>query len=210
MPEDSSDGDPGARLNAQASWLALLLVHLAGRRVRARAEIDDLAQEVYLRALAARDGLPPVEPGELRLRRFLARIARHTVIDLARAIRAHKRAGREVPLARSDWSITGVHGNAIAASAPGPATRAVALESEGNLAAAFGRLSKSHQRVIALRQFEGLTAAETAVRMARSETAVHSLYRRALLAWRDQAGDEIEESQKTSDESGGGSRSEDS
>jgi len=37
--------------------------------------------------------------------------------------------------------------------------------------------------VIGLRQFEGLSAAAAGRRMGRSEAAVHSLYRRALLAW---------------------------
>ena len=50
---------------------------------------------------------------------------------------------------------------------------------------AFLELDPEHRRVIGARQFEGLSAAETARRMARSETAVHSLYRRALLAWED-------------------------
>ena len=36
--------------------------------------------------------------------------------------------------------------------------------------------------MIGLRQFEGLSARATAQRMGRSETAVHSLYRRALAA----------------------------
>ena len=44
-------------------------------------------------------------------------------------------------------------------------------------------LSAEHRRVLGLRQFEGLSAEQAARRMGRSATAVHSLYRRALLAW---------------------------
>ena len=40
-----------------------------------------------------------------------------------------------------------------------------------------------HRRVIGLRQFEGLSAAEVGQRLGRSESAVHSLYRRGLEAW---------------------------
>ena len=51
---------------------------------------------------------------------------------------------------------------------------------------AFLRLLPEHRRVLGLRQFEGLDARSTAQRMGRSETAVHSLYRRALAAWAEQ------------------------
>ncbi len=53
--------------------------------------------------------------------------------------------------------------------------------------AAFGTLTPEHRRVLGLRRFEGLSAAETAARMGRSETAVHSLFRRALVAWEEAA-----------------------
>ena len=48
---------------------------------------------------------------------------------------------------------------------------------------AYHALAPDHRRVLGLRQFEGLSAAETGARMGRSEAAVHSLYRRALVAW---------------------------
>jgi len=58
-----------------------------------------------------------------------------------------------------------------------------ANEIEERLEQRFRALPAEYQRVIGLRQFEGLSAREAAQRMGRSETAVHSLYRRALLAW---------------------------
>ena len=54
---------------------------------------------------------------------------------------------------------------------------------EARLMRAFEQLTPEHRRVLGFRQFQGLSARETAVRMGRSETAVHSLYRRALQAW---------------------------
>jgi len=39
-----------------------------------------------------------------------------------------------------------------------------------------------------LRRFEGHSAAEAAARMGRTETAVHSLFRRALAAWAEAVG----------------------
>lgn len=179
--------DPLAeRLAAQEPRLRLLFAHLAGRRLRERIEVDDLVQEVFLRALAARATLPPPSAGESELWRFLVHLARHAAVDAARALRAQKRSGREQRLAQSEWSRVGAEAlaeSALAARTHGPATRVAALEGLERMTAAFRRLSPEHRRVIGLRQFEGLSAAEAGLRLARSESAVHSLYRRALEAW---------------------------
>jgi len=186
--EDSrknATGGVGNRLSRLERRLRLLLVHLTGPALRARIEIDDLVQEVYIRALGA-TSLPPNEqsdPGDAELWRYLIRLARNTVIDAARAIRAAKRSGPVLRLAHSDWSQAGVRASQILAATWGPATRAAAHELEERLEARFEALSAEHQRVIGLRQLEGLSAREVAQRLGRTETAVHSLYRRALEAW---------------------------
>lgn len=179
-------GSAGDRLAAESGRLRLHLLHLAGRAVLARVEVEDLLQELFLRAVAAPGGLPPPGPSgqEVELRRFLARLARNTVVDAVRAIRAAKRDGKEEPLRRSDWSrVAGRDASALLAAGAGPATRAQGGESAERLARAFAALPADHRRVIGLRQFEGLTAAQAAPRLGRSEAAVHSLYRRALEAW---------------------------
>ena len=179
--------DLGERIVAQGRWLRLLLMHLAGRQVRASVELEDLVQEVYVRAIAHQDKLPPEEPKDLPLRRFLAKLARTTVVDAVRAIRARKRGGG-VPalrLTRSDWSSTGLLESLVAGVGPGPSTEAEAWDEQRRLLAAFEKLAPEHRRVLGLRQFESHSAAETARRMGRSEDAVNSLYRRALEAWGD-------------------------
>jgi RNA polymerase sigma factor (sigma-70 family) len=185
MPAEAAASEPGERLALQAGGLRLLLHHLAGRAVRAHVEIDDLLQETFLRALSAAGGLPPVEPGEAALHRWLGRLARHVVIDAARALRAARRDGRIERLGRSDWSGVGASASRIALDAAGPATRAALGEETARLVAAYERLAPDHRRVLGLRRFEGLDARETGRRMGRSEAAVHSLYRRALLAWEE-------------------------
>jgi DNA-directed RNA polymerase specialized sigma24 family protein len=60
-------------------------------------------------------------------------------------------------------------------------------EETARLVAAYERLAPDHRRVLGLRRFEGLDAREAGRRMGRSEAAVHSLYRRALLAWEEAA-----------------------
>lgn len=184
--EPTAERDPGARLSACAGRLRLFVLHLSGPALRARVDCDDLVQEVFLRALAHPEHLATLAD-ERALFAHLATLARRTILDVVRAARTVKRSGREEPLARSDWSCTGLGSARIAADTPGPATRLQGSETADRLAAAFLVLSPEHRRVIGLRQFEGLSAAEAGRRMGRSETAVHSLYRRALEAWDEAA-----------------------
>jgi RNA polymerase sigma factor (sigma-70 family) len=175
----------GERLVAQGRWLRLLLMHLAGRKLRQSVELEDLAQEVYVRAVAHQHLVPPEEPKDLPLRRLLARLARTTVVDAVRAVRAAKRGGGRTPvrLARSDWSHSGLLENLVAGVGPGPATEAGQWDEQAKLLRAFEQLPGDQRRVLGLRQFEGLPVAEAARRMGRSEDAIHALYRRALDAW---------------------------
>lgn len=167
--------------------LRLLILHLAGRAILARTEPEDLLQEVFLRAMTAPEGLPVRKSNDATdsaLYALLAQIARNVVVDIARSIRALKRDGSTTPLVRADWSrVQGVRNSEIASLKPGPASFAAALDQQNLLIQRFRLLDSDHRRVIGFRQFEGKSASETAQRMGRSETAIHSLYRRALEAW---------------------------
>lgn len=168
----------GQRLVVHERRLRLLLLHLMGTALRARIEPEDVVQEVWLRALATPTPLPADDDAVWRL---VAHIARNTVVDIARAARASKRTAVHEPLLRSSWTRAGAREPAT--DTAGPATRLVLAERQRELEAAFDRLPPEHRRVIGLRQFEGLSAAAAAQRMGRSESAVHSLFRRALQAW---------------------------
>jgi RNA polymerase sigma-70 factor, ECF subfamily len=175
--------DLGLRLGSLDTRLRLLLLHLTGPAIRARVEIEDLLQEVYLRALARPEDLPAESQGEQELFRYLRAIARNTVVDVARAARAIKRDRREQRLDRPSWSRTSLPGLDPQDPGPGPRTRVEGQEAQARLDRAFDSLSAEHRRVLGLRKFEGLSARETAARMGRSEKAVHSVFRRALEAW---------------------------
>jgi RNA polymerase sigma factor (sigma-70 family) len=177
------EGEIGARLGSLETRLRLLLLHLTGTALRARVEIDDLVQEVYLRALAEGTSLPGVSPREHELFCYLRVIARHTVIDVARAARASKRSAREIRLDRPSWSRTSLGGLDPQDPGPGPRTWMEGAEAQACLNQAFDRLSPEHRRVLGLRKFEGLSARDTAARMGSTEKAVHSMFRRALEAW---------------------------
>lgn len=182
-PRDEPPGAgaaPADRLGALSGRLRLLVHHLTGRAIRAHVDLDDVVQEVLLRVLAT-DAAQWRDLDEPRLWRYVAQAARHTVVDLARAVRAARRRGPGRAPSHADWSRTGAA--EPAATTRGPATRAAAAETAGELERAFAALSPEHRRVLGLRQFEGLSAEATAARMGRSAAAVHSLYRRALDAW---------------------------
>ncbi|MCE9595683.1 MAG: RNA polymerase sigma factor [Planctomycetes bacterium] len=179
----SVDDEFGARLVVHAGRVRLLAAHLAGAALRRRLELDDLVQEILLRALRDRERAPTAVDGDAALGRWLAQVARYVVIDAARAARTAKRGARVERLSRADWSSVGLAESRVLAATAGPATRVVAAEDHARLERAFASLAAEQRRVIGLRQLEGLSAADTAARMGRSEAAVHSLYRRALLAW---------------------------
>jgi len=186
--EDDPANDDAARLSALSPRLRWVALHCAGRALLRRLDADDLVQEALLRAWQDRAQWPKREPGELGLARWLAVLVRHAAIDAARASRAKKRRGGELRLERSDYSRSQAGSGDLPARTAGPATRVGAAETRRDLERAFQALSGEHRRVLALRQFEGLSAAEAAARMGRSETAVHSLFRRALQAWERELG----------------------
>lgn len=180
----SAAHDPASRLAALLPRLQLLCRHLAGRALLRRVEVDDLAQETLLRALAHASELPDPARGDAELWRYVTTIARHAVIDAARAARRAPEAGGRASSTRSgDASAAGAGASAVLARTAGAATRAALTEEAARLRAAFERLTAEHRRVLGLRQFEGLSARDTALRMGRGEAAIHSLYRRALEAW---------------------------
>ena len=178
--QDSAD-----RIAALTGRLGLYIAHLAGPALRRRIDPADLVQDAQLRAL--RSETARALEGE-DLWRFLRTIARGAVVDAARQARLlPRRAASLIPPAKTSSSLGPIEGQP--GKQPGPHTQATSAEEELRLQDAFEALSPEHRRVIGLRRLEGLSAAETGSRMGRSESAVHSLYRRALSAWAQVAGD---------------------
>ncbi|MEM9383288.1 MAG: sigma-70 family RNA polymerase sigma factor [Planctomycetota bacterium] len=182
-------GDDGlaAELSQLSGRLELLVAHLAGGALRRRVGVEDLTQDVLVRLLDAESarGLRGEE-----LWRYARSVARSVVVDAARRLRHAPRRSSSIAGAGVGEGSTAAPSvaSARAASGPGPGTLAGGREQHARLVSAFDGLAPEHRRVIGLRRFEGLSAAETAVRMGRSEAAVHSLFRRALAAWADASG----------------------
>ena len=113
-----------------------------------RADVaDDLTQEVFCKAWAARDRYR--ENGTARA--YLLRIADRLVFDRSR------KAGREVTLDAENWEQI-----EPTSPEPGPAQSAESVEAARQLAAALEQLSPAQRRVMLLRYYGQLSFAEIA------------------------------------------------
>lgn len=165
--------------------LALLMQHLVGEALARRCDRSDLVQETMLRVLASSVTEARAAEGPDALWAHARTMARRVVVDASRSARQEpRRMSSLVPQGKGavragdsrgplDWTKV----------QPGPSTQAATAESAEAWLNAYRSLSPEHRRVLGLRRFEGLSAAEAGARMGRSESAVHSLFRRALGAW---------------------------
>ncbi len=172
----------GQQLGQLGGRLELLLNHLTGEALARRVDPADLTQETLLRLLRSEATPRAAADGDAALWAFARTMARRVVVDAARSVRSDPRRFSSLqPEARAGSN--SADALAFPGTGPGPATLAGELESLAGWTRAYCQLLPEHRRVLGLRRFEGLSAAETAARMGRSETAVHSLFRRALAAW---------------------------
>jgi RNA polymerase sigma-70 factor (ECF subfamily) len=131
------------------------------RRVRDRAEAEDVTAEVFHRALA---GLPKFEWRGVPFSAWLFRIASHELADRRRA------ASR------------------ISEADPPESASNAELERQIALFELVGQLADDQRRVIELRFGEGRSIQETAAAIGKTEGAVKQLQRRALANLRDAIG----------------------
>lgn len=152
--------------------LATLVRFRLGAALRSRVEVDDVLQEALLRAFQAVERVDC--PNRESFFRWLATIADHVVVDLARRHQRHS----AVPLDRH-----------IAADAASPSTGLRRDERFDRLQAALDSLSRDHREVILLARIHGLCLGEVAARMKRSYAATAQLLCRALRELRASFGD---------------------
>jgi RNA polymerase sigma-70 factor, ECF subfamily len=138
-----------------------------GRYTSDPAEVEDMTQEVFLRALRS---LPRFEDRGLPFTVYLLRIAANLARDRWRSLPTRPVVTADVPGGR----------------APAEAAEEVAVANERRraLVAALDRLSPDHRLVLRLRILEGRSAREVAALMHRNEPAVRQLQVRALAALR--------------------------
>ena len=151
----------------------LRVYRYAAARVGQGAEAEDVAQEVFLKALSSLHKFKFTGPP---FAAWLFRIAHNLIIDRARHVKAAS-AATSGPPADLDQAL-GVAGNENVEE-----QALLSLDMEA-LREALGKVTKLQRQVIELRFIAGLSLAETAGVMGRKENAVKALQHSALGALR--------------------------
>ena len=150
-------------------WLRLRM----GAQLRARETPEDLVQSVAREVLL---DLGDFEwRGEAAFRHWLYLKAERKLVDRARFVDADRRTPRReraVDLLGSEV-MAGLSGES-------PSGAAVSAEEVARIERAFAELPPDYQEAIRLHKLCGMDAASIAVRMGRSEGAVHNLVHRGL------------------------------
>jgi RNA polymerase sigma-70 factor, ECF subfamily len=151
----------------------------AGARLRERESDDDLVQSVCREVLADRSGYDARDEGLFRQWLFTA--AQRKIADRYEYWRAQKRdADRDEPLAAQRGS-TGASDVLAAYSAFASPSRAVAAREElARIEAVFARLPDEYREVIVMAKLFGLSRAQVAEQLGRTEASVKGLLARAL------------------------------
>lgn len=168
--ERSLAGDAAAFGDLYECYLDAIY-HYVFYRVAGREEAEDLTETIFLRAWQALDKNPP---REAPFRLWLYRIAHNAIVDHYR-MRDRKREDLVALEA--------------AASVPdpeeGPEASATRQERADALKRMMQHLKEDHQQVLTCRFIAGLSHAETAIIMSRTEEAVRALQYRAIVALRN-------------------------
>lgn len=182
----AGDGDALGRLLAMyRNYLALIARLQVDERLKAKVDASDVVQEACLEAYRDFASFRGSTEKELLawLRQILvsnlSNLFRHYAGTQRRDVRLEVSLGVE----RSSQAMGG-----LAQPQSSPSERAARREQAALLAEALGKLSPDHREVIILRNLQGLTFAEVAVRMGRSVDAVEKLWARALIQLRGHLG----------------------
>jgi RNA polymerase sigma-70 factor (ECF subfamily) len=168
------DQDAFSRLfEKYRSRLAVLIHYKLGANVRRDADVDDVLQETLLRAFRDIEHFEYQAPGSFLS--WLARIADHVIVDMARAQTRQKRAGEHVAF-RSESN----PGGPEPADYNTPSRIFTENESLGEFVETLSRLPEDYRRVILLAKVEGLTTSEVAQRLEKSNEATSLLLHRAI------------------------------
>lgn len=178
----------GSLLESYSRYFRLLARVQIGRRLQGKVDAVDIVQETFLEANRQIARFRGRSEGEFLawLRRILAgRIAvtlRHYLSVKGRDVNLEREL---VGLDRSSQAL----GASLAASISSPSQRVARREQAVLLADALSKLPEAYREVIILRNLEGLSFAEVAARMERSEDAVQKLWVRGLAALRGTLGE---------------------
>ena len=151
----------------------------AGKLLRAKESCSDLVQSVCREALADLDGFD--YRGEQAFKQWLYKRGLHKIINRAEYYRAEKRAAeREVPLQPGDQSDLDDGLIDAYATFGTPSREVMGGEAAQRLEAAMDQLPDDYREAITLHRMVGMSQAEIAASMGRTEGAVRNLIYRGL------------------------------
>lgn len=171
----------GRLLGAYGEYLKLLARVQIGRRLQGKLDASDLLQETFM---DAHRQLPQFKGAtEAELLAWLRKILAGQVAMTVRRYFGAK--GRDINLERGiaaqiDASSQAMDGGLIGSNTT-PSQHVARREQSVLLANALAQLSEDHREAIVLRHLEGLSLADTATRMGRSQDSVQKLYVRGLM-----------------------------
>ena len=174
--EKAKTGDDGAlsKLFEQYRRRLMVLVHFKlSPQLRERSEVEDVVQEVCLRAFRDVDRFTYRTPGSFLS--WLSAITDHVIADRVRYRNRECRAGEEVPF-RSESNPLGPE----PADSRTPSQLLSQQEAVDRLLARLSRLPEDYREAILLAKIEGLSTAEVAERMGKSREQVALLVYRAV------------------------------
>lgn len=160
------------------SRLSVLIHYRMSDALRRDWDVDDVLQEVFLRA--ARDLAGFHYRGPTSLFRWLAQIAHHVLADAARSGARAKRDGGAAVRFRSESNPAGFE--PVDTNTPSRVMRR--QEAIGDWNAKLAALPEDYRDVIVMARMEGLTTAEIAERMGKTREQVSLLLHRALKKYR--------------------------
>ena len=167
---EAAQSDPARFADVYENYFELVYAYVA-RRVRNRAEAEDLTGEVFRKALAS---LPRFKWRGAPFAAWLFRIASNMIADRS------KRVAREVPL---DESVAAARGASAQVGKDDGTSQQKDLEDGERRALLFrmvDELAQDQARVVVMRFAEEKSISEIAVALDRSEGAVKQLQFRAL------------------------------
>jgi RNA polymerase sigma-70 factor (ECF subfamily) len=178
---------PGELLQRYRDWLCLLARLQLDRRLQAKCDASDIAQQAILEACRA---LPQFRGGtEAEFTAWLRQILAHVLTHEGRRYYATQQRdlGREVSLEQALLASSQQLAGLLAAPDPSPSQEAARREQSVLLADVLARLPADYREVIILRNLEGLSHEAVAERMGRGVGAVRMLWVRALARLRQEA-----------------------
>ena len=159
--------------------LAVLVHYKMSDDLRARLEVDDILQEVFLAAAQGLERFTYQSPGSFMS--WLSRIADHAIADAARHENRQKRRPQELLPFKSESNPNGPEPVDLKT----PSQVFAQQESLQILLQKLDALPAEYREAILLAKFEGLTTGEISERLEKSRENVALLLHRALKRFRE-------------------------